>query len=354
MWKIFDLTDTQAVSELDGFVASHDNCHFMQTSLWAGVKKYWSWRGISVYQQNRIVASLGILIRRLPFGFSLLYAPRGPVCDRNHLLIWYELMDALKHLAKEQHAILFQMDPDEPDSNSPFRNILRQLGFTEKNDEGFGNIQPQHVFRLLLKGRSHEEVFCSFGAKTRYNIGLALRKGISVREYSGAEPIPERVLTDFYTLMQTTGERDCFYIRSLDYFSGLMKSLQENARIYVAYYDECPIAGSIAVFCGNKAWYLYGASANEYRNTMPNYLLQWLMIRQAIDRGCDVYDFRGVPGNLTKNDPLYGLYRFKKGFGGTYVKFTGLFTYTFRPTCSKLFKLAMRIRRKLKPTTRRR
>lgn len=344
MWTIFDKTDAAAISEMDSFVRCHSNSHFMQTSAWAQVKTFWDWRGVIVRDENQIVATMLVLIRPLPFGFTLMYAPRGPVCDRNDYTIWSELMEALRKLAKQEHALLIHMDPDEADGNEEFRAIMLQLGFTEKADDGFGNIQPQYVFRLALKDRTQEEIYQSFCAKTRYNIGLSLRKGVTVREYSGSDRIPDFIIDNFYSLMQTTGERDHFFIRGRDYFKVLMKALQKDAQIYIAYLHGHAIAGTIEVFCGNKAWYLYGASANEHRNTMPNYLLQWIMIQEAIDRGCDLYDFRGVPGQVSEIDPLYGLYRFKKGFSGDYTKFTGLFTYEFCPLLCKVLQLAMKLR----------
>ena len=352
MWKIFDKTDTAAIREMDRFIYSHENSHFMQTSAWAQVKTFWDWRGITVKQRDRITATMLVLIRPLPLGFSLLYVPRGPVCDRNSHEIWDELMEALKRLARQEHALLIHMDPDEPDSNEAFRSMMLQLGFIEKADDGFGNIQPQYVFRLPLKGRTQEDVFHAFCAKTRYNIGLSLRKGVTVREYSGADRIPDFILQNFYSLMQTTGERDHFYIRGLDYFEALMNALQNDAKIYLAYLHGQPIAGAIEVFCGNKAWYLYGASSNEHRNVMPNYLLQWLMIQEAMERGCELYDFRGVPGNVSEDNPLYGLYRFKKGFSGTYTKFTGLFSYKFRPIFSTMFERVMMIHQQFRPKVR--
>lgn len=352
MWKIYDKTDVEAISEMDRFVCSHENSHFMQISPWAQVKTFWDWRGIAVWQGDRITATMLVLIRPLPFGFSLLYAPRGPICDRNDQAIWTELMEAMKKLARQQHALLIHMDPDEADSNEPFRSMMLSLGFTEKADDGFGNIQPQYVFRLPLKGRTQDDIFRAFCAKTRYNIGLSLRKGVTVREYSGSDRIPDFIMENFYTLMQTTGERDHFYIRGSDYFKGLMNALQNDAKIYIAYLHGQPIAGAIEVFCGNKAWYLYGASANEHRNVMPNYLLQWIMIQEAIERGCDLYDFRGVPGDVSEEDPLYGLFRFKKGFSGTYTKFTGLFTYNFRPLLCKVLQIGIKLRQATRSETR--
>ena len=352
MWILFDKSDAAAVAQLDAFVSSHPSGHFMQTGAWAAVKSFWEWRGLCVLRKHRVVASAGVLIRRLPLGFSLLYIPRGPVCDRNDPLIWYELMDGLRHLARQQRSILLHIDPAEPDENTAFRTLMGELGFTEKTDEGFGGIQPQYVFRLDLKGRSREDIFKGFSGKTRYNIGLSLRKGVVLQEYTGLDSIPDAVFRDFYTLMETTGARDGFFIRDLPYFQRLMYALKGNACLFVAYYQSRPIAGSIEIFCGGKAWYLYGASANEHRNLMPNYLLQWTMLQRAMDRGCEVYDFRGVPGVPSEGHPLYGLYRFKKGFGGTYTKFTGLFTYTFLPLHAKLLRLAADLRRRLRPRTR--
>ena len=91
----------------------------------------------------------------------------------------------------------------------------------------------------------------------------------------------------------------------------------------MAYYEGQAIAGTLAIWYGDKVWYLYGASSNEHRNLMPNYMLQWDMIQWAVDQGCRLYDFRGVPGQVGEDHPLYGLYKFKLGFGGDYVEFVG-------------------------------
>lgn len=347
MWNVFDSNDACAVTEMDAFVRAHGKGSFMQLPCWANVKAGWKWYGISVYRNCQLAAAAGLLIRSLPLGLSLFYIPRGPVCNRNDRTIWSELMAALKKTARKHHAILLYTDPDEPDSNEEFRAIMKELGFREKTDNGFGNIQPQHVFRLDISCKSEEAIYRAFHAKTRYNIGLSLRKGVTVREHSGADRILEDLLEDFCLLMDITGQRDHFRVRDFDYFRRLLHALQEDARIYVAYLQEKPIGGAIEVFCGKKAWYLYGASANEQRSAMPNYLLQWTMICRAMERGCEMYDFRGVPGNPSEEDPLYGLYRFKKGFGGCYTKFTGLFVYPFRPVCSVLLEFAMRVRKRI-------
>lgn len=103
------------------------------------------------------------------------------------------------------------------------------------------------------------------------------------------------------------------------------------ASLFLAEYQGEVIAGTLAFIFGDKAWYIYGASSNRHRNVMPNYLLQWEMICWAKRAGCRFYDFRGVPGRVDEQHPLYGLYRFKKGFGGVYTEFIGEHDLVYRP-----------------------
>jgi len=103
------------------------------------------------------------------------------------------------------------------------------------------------------------------------------------------------------------------------------------AQLFLASYHGEAIAGALAFIMGDKAWYLYGASSNRHRNLMPNHLLQWTMILWAKERGCRSYDFRGVSGDLNPDNPLYGLYRFKKGFEGTLTEFIGEYDRVYSP-----------------------
>ena len=194
---------------------------------------------------------------------------------------------------------------------------LRDSG---KNFEG---IQPRYVFRLYLDGRNEEELMASFHQKTRYNIRVAIKKGVTVELGSKSD------VGRFHEIMMETGLRDRFVIRSKEYFEKMLDALGENARLYLARYDGKIVAGTLACAYGDKVWYLYGASSNEARNVMPNYLLQMEMIKWAVERGARIYDFRGVSGDIDESNPLYGLYRFKKGFNGEFTEFVGEMEYEF-------------------------
>ncbi|HHV97903.1 MAG TPA: peptidoglycan bridge formation glycyltransferase FemA/FemB family protein [Clostridiaceae bacterium] len=321
------------IYEYEEFVKSHPKGHFMQSIKWAKVKSNWINEIITVRDENnRIKGSMSLLIRKVPFlNRTIMYSPRGPVCDIYDVETFKSLIEKAKELAVKYKSYVLKLDPDIEIQDTEFCKIVKQLGFKTKNDsENFESIQPRFVFRLDIKGKTEEEVLKNFSQKTRYNIRLAIKRGVTVR-IGSKEDIPE-----FHKIMYETGVRDKFVIRDTSYFETLLDALGENARLYLAYYNGKLIAGTIAILYGNKCWYLYGASSNEHRNVMPNYLLQWEMIKWAIESGCDIYDFRGVSGNLDESHPLYGLYRFKKGFRGKFTEFIGELDYVFNPITYKL------------------
>ena len=196
--------------------------------------------------------------------------------------------------------------------------MLEDLGFCLTGGGAtFDAIQPQYVFRLNTEGKTAEELLMSLPQSTRRKVRAGAKKGVTV-EIKGKEAVP-----DFARLMLETGVRDGFVTREASYFENMLDNLGEHARLYMAYYEGQAIAGTLAIWYGDKVWYLYGASSNEHRNLMPNYMLQWSMIEWAVEQGCRIYDFRGVPGRVGEDHPLYGLYKFKLGFGGDYVEFVG-------------------------------
>lgn len=155
-------------------------------------------------------------------------------------------------------------------------------------------------------------------------------------------------MPDFHRIMVETGSRDGFMIRPESYFADMLTNLGDDVRLYMAYTEEGePIAGTIAVHVGNKVWYLYGASSNAHRNLMPNYLLQWEMIRWAIENKCDIYDFRGISGDLSEDNHLYGLYRFKSGFNAEFTEFVGEYRYVFHPLAFKFIEHAIPMAKKV-------
>ena len=317
----------------DEFVARHPKGHILQTWEWGQVKAYTGWEPLPlVLERGReMVAAVLILKRRLPIpgvSRSIFYAPRGPVVDVHDRELFSALMSEVRKLAREHGAIFLKIDPDIPATDQEFVRLLVDNGFRKTvTAEGFEGVQPTFVFRLDITP-SEEELLANMSSKTRYNIRLAMRRGVKIHVLENKEDLPV-----FYKLLKETAERDRFLIRGYDYFSTIWDKMvcRGLARFFMAEYEGKMIAGTLALKLGSKVWYSYGASSNQYRNVMPNYLLQWSMIKWAREEGCTLYDFRGVSGDLSEDNPLYGLYRFKKGFGGQFVEFVGEWDKVFSP-----------------------
>lgn len=320
-------------AEYEKFVQSHPGGSITQSVKWHGVKNNWKHEiVVSRDDSGEIVGGVSVLAQKIPLiGTTLLYAPRGPVCD------WYdrEIMDDLKlgvdTLAKKYRAHIYKIDPDILDSDARFLSLMKSMGFMQiKGGDGFETIQARFNYRLYLKGRTLDELFANLTQKTRYNIRVAQKHGVEIRV------VGKEYLDDFIRIMQTTGERDGFSTRPKIYFERMLDSLGKNCRLYIAFYEGQAVSGAITTNYAGKTCYIYGASDNVHRNVMPNYLIQWEMIRWAHETGCTVYDFQGVSGNLDENHHLYGLYRFKKGFNGTLDELCGEFDYVYRPLAAKL------------------
>ena len=318
---MYEIITEKTLSEYEAFVQSHPKGNFAQSVLWGRQKPMWRWQAIAVRgKDGKIKGTLALMTRPVPMiRRTLMYGCRGPVCDLDDRETLAELIEGAKALAKENRAYVIKIDPDVPSSNTQFAGLLHELGFRSKEGgQNFEAIQTRYVFRLNVEGKTEEELLAGFHQKWRYNIRLAERKGVTVR-ICGKEMVPA-----FSELMLTTGVRDGFVTRKPEYFAAMLDNLGEHCRLYMAFDPAgTPIAGTLAIHYGDKVWYLYGASSNEHRNLMPNYLLQWRMIQWAVETGCRVYDFRGVSGDVSEDNPLYGLYRFKQGFGGDFTEFIG-------------------------------
>ena len=330
---MYEVVTSATLAEYERFNATHPNGHFMQSHAWGLVKDQWRWRAILVRDDDgAVTGAMSMLIRSLPgLPYTIMYAGRAPVCDYHDRATLAALTEGANAIAARNRAYVLTMDPDVLATDTEFAAIMADLGYVRKAaTKNFEDIQPRFVFRLDIAGKTEDEIFAGFHQKWRYNIRLATKKGVAV-SLGTADDVEA-----FSQIMDQTGVRDGFIVRGADYFTRLLECLGQGARLYLAHYDGQLVAGTLAVHYGDKIWYLYGASSNDSRNVMPNYLLQWEMIRWAIAEGCRVYDFRGVSGDVSEDNPLYGLYRFKKGFGGDFTEFAGEFDHVFSPVAYTL------------------
>ena len=333
------VTDQRSLQEYTAFLTGHERCNFQQSPEWARVKSNWKNEIILAEDgAGNIIGSLSVLIRRMPLFGNLMYSARGPVCDVHDENALRQLMEGAELLGMKYNAMALRMEPDVAADDEDFRAVMTALGCRFRPVRTARDcIQPSRVFRLDIRGKSPEQVLAGFPQKLRYNIRLAQRRGVVVREGRRED------LAAFHALMAGTARRDGFLARPLEYFQRVWDQLgPEHTCLLLAYFGCRPIAGAMPIFYGNKTWYAFGASADEHRNLMPCYLLQWEMIRRAIAHGCDVYDLRGVLEVTDDGDPGSGLYRFKRQFGGRLTVFAGEVYAPYRQTAYRLYRASER------------
>lgn len=303
--------------------------HVLQSWEWGAFKERHGWTATRLLFEadGRPLIAAAVLRRRVaPFPFAVLYAPKGPILDhtdRDNLAI---VLDELERLARRERAIFVKIDPDVPRENTEVQRLLQERGWRPSAEQ----IQFRNTLLSDLT-LSEEELLARMKPKTRYNVRLAARRGVVVRPGSRTD------LPLFYQMYAETAARDGFIIRPYAYYEDAWGSFVEAglAQMFLAYYDE-PLAGLIVFRFGPTAWYFYGASRDCHRELMPNHLLQWEAMRWAKAQGCTVYDWWGAPDVLDESDPMWGVYRFKEGFGGRFVEGIGAWDF---PTSKILYRL---------------
>ena len=319
--------------EWDNFLSRHPEAHILQTSAWGELKESFGWRA---FRLQRGEAGAQILIRRLLPGIHLAYIPRGPVGYD-----WQSILPAVDEICHQHHVVFLKVEPDlwdsEPEKSSP------PPGFVSSPH----SIQPPRTLILDLSG-DEQVVLGRMKQKTRYNINLALKKGVVIH--------PTSDLDIFHSLIELTAQRDRFGAHQLDYYRRAYELFHPlgQCELFLAEYEHNPLAALMVFAYGKRAWYFYGGSSNSHRERMPNYLLQWEAMRWARSQGCNEYDFWGVPdadletleaGFTQRSDNLWGVYRFKRGFGGVLRRTAGPWDRIYQPLLYRLYLLWQKNRR---------
>lgn len=350
-WRILtsDQPDLLPASRWDAFVAEHPAGHLLQASPWGELKSLFGWRAQRVAladSADRLVAGAQILFRPVPGGKTLAYTPKGPLVNWHDDALAQATLDALHTRTRAAGAFALTVEPealDEPELSAR----LRALGFRPAPRD----VQPRSTIWLDLAG-SPDEWLTRMKQKTRYNVRLAARKGVTVRNATEAD------LPTFFRLMAQTGTRDGFAVHSADYYAAGYRFLVGSglARLLLATYEGDILAGILVAAFGPSAWYLWGASSDAGRERMPNHLLQWEAMQWAAARGSRAYDLWGIPDEVgrapeefteTVSDRaggLWGVYRFKQGFGGRVVRYVGAWDYVYSPLWYNAYRLAFRSR----------
>ena len=321
-------------AEWKRFLEKHPHTHILQDGVWGELKSEFGWE-----VEHVVVGDVGaqILFKPLPLGYSVAYIPRGPITPpgldwQSHA--WEGFLAEVDAICCKQRAILLKIEPD------------LWAGDTAQGQyppSGF-QLSPQTIQppRTIIVSLTEDEngILGRMKSKTRYNIRLAGRKGVVVRQSSDVE--------EFYEILTGTAARAEFGVHSLTYYQRVFELFvpEGKCKLFVAEFDGLVLAGVMVFARGERAWYFYGASSSQHRDLMPTYLVQWEAMRWAKEQGCTSYDLWGVPDAdieileehfLERRDGLWSVYRFKRGFGGELERTHGPWDRAYQPLLYSLY-----------------
>lgn len=334
------------VAAWDALVSCDPRGHLLQTWAWGELKAAYGWRPLrlAVERDGALVAGAQVLFRALG-PLSIAYIPKGPALDPADSEAAHALLRAVHAASRRRRALYLKVEPEWPDAEVGGHPWLAGGDLAPSPE----TVQPRRTIVVNLEG-DEEGLLARMKSKWRYNIRLAGRKGVEVREVEG-DDLAEG-LAAFYRLMAVTGERDGFGIHTEDYYRRALDLFRPlgRAALLLAYYEGEPLAGLMPFAFNGQAWYMYGASSNAHRERMPNHLLQWEAMRWARTRGCRCYDLWGIPDADAEEDAeaqdLGGVGRFKAGFGGEVVRYVGAYDRVYAPLALRLARAAWGVLRR--------
>ena len=286
----------------------------MQSSVWAAVRERQGWRAEYVRIGDQLPVAL-VLWKDALAGQRIAYVPRGPIVAPGDSAGLTRALTRLADFARERGAVFLKVDPELTPEFAA--EPLRAAGFVRSAQD----IQPVLATLELDLGPDEDALMAAMDKDTRWSVRQGLKHGVSVREMRD-----DGSLRAFYDLYAVTGQRADFITRTWDYYQSVWRALIDArlATLRLAYVDGSPVAGAMTWRCGERVVYQTGATNDAARKTHAAYSLVWECIIGAKREGARRFDFGGIPTDVErKDDPMYGPYLFKRGFGGTARRWVG-------------------------------
>ena len=343
--NIQEITDRE---QWDTFLTSQPRGHLLQSYEWGELNKYLGGRiyRLGALDDGRMVGAMMLTVAQVPLPssvpvrFDWLYATRGPTVESPDLPALAALIEHAHTIARKEHAVVLRLEPNIADDDldmDAWIAAYRALGFHINPTAIHGRRTGCWIFRPAA-----EKLLADFKMTWRQNVRSAERKGVIIREVESD--------TDFdayYNLLKITSERDAFFIHSKDYHKEILREFKSkgDAVLYLAEHEGEAIAAKMLIRFGDWCWDMFGATSNNKRNLKPAYLLQYRCIQWAQARGCSYFDFRTIPEILEPGEEMWGVYEYKKGFGGFSRLNIPTQDYVYRPLIYNAWRRFVEMRR---------
>lgn len=332
--EVCEITDQE---QWDSFVSEAQTGHLMQSYQWGELMKLDgnSIVRVGVLEDGKLVAAALAVVFTLPYVKApWLYVLRGPVVDDPASPALPALIGGLHRIARKKRAVVLKIEPNVEEGTPGWREALKGLGFQS-------NPIPTHVRRswLLDIRPTEQKLLAGMKRSWRYNIKVAERGGIQVRLATTPQDMEA-----FYRIYQQTSQRDDFTILPLKHYTDILNLFRDDACLFLAEHEGETLVGHMLIRYGSWCWDMFGATAEAYRNLKPGYLLHWKTFLWAKEKGCETYDFRGIPEILEPGEEMWNVYEYKRGFGGFSRLSLTTHDYVYRPLLYWPLTLASRAR----------
>ncbi len=334
-----ELTLCDDSSAWDGYVSRTADASVLQSWAWGSLRERYGWSVRRYFWQDggRPRGAISVLRRRLPGGFALHYAPRGPLLDGN-FGDWPAFWRALRPRLQADGGTLLKVDPEwtGTEGSAALETVGGRL-----SDR---SIQHQATYVVDITGG--EAALMRLKPSTRRNIREGERLGVLVEASDTAAAVDV-----FYQLLAESADRHRFVVRPRTYYQDVVTAFRERGQVgvYLARHQGMPVAGAVMMFFGSTLIYLFGGTHQPAARLKPGYLLHWRAIEDAQRRGCTRYDMWGVPLEPAPDHPGYGYYVFKSRFNGRLVRYIGLYDLPVRGLAAGGIRLAERLLRPARP-----
>ena len=315
----------------------------------------WTTYYFGVEQSGKIRAASMVVAKPAFLGKSIYYAPGGPLLDFEDTDLVSFFMKNLKSYAKSHNGYILHIEPYYELIERDRHGEVREGGFNHqtalRNLKNAGLIrlsqsdEPKYSFVLDIKGRKTEQIFAEMKRNTRNHIRKAEKMGVKIRELKREE------LSIFKQITESTSNRRNFTDKPLSYYEQMydlfhgrgevkfmMAGAPEDALSRSMFADVAnaerpspvttgarersekdaslvPLSVGMFMLYGDEVIYLFSGSDEKYmKDYNAQYLIQWHMIKYAVDHGFKRYNFYGIQGLPDKSSKDYGIYDFKKGF----------------------------------------
>ena len=336
-------------AQWNSFLTSQPRGHLLQSYEWGELNQYLGGHiyRLGALENGRLIGSMMLTVSPVPIPlpvpgmrFNWLYSSRGPTVERPDSPALTSLIESVQKITRAERVVVLRLEPNIADDDPQLDRWLatyHKLGFQTNHNAVHG----RRSWVLDIKP-DEEQLLANFKMTWRQNVRSAERKGVTIREAQN-----EADFDAYYELLKVTSERDAFFIHNKDYHREILRQFSEkgDAVLYLAEHEGEAIAAKMLIRFGDWCWDMFGASSNNKRNLKPTYLLQYRCIQWAKARGCSYFDFRTIPEILEPGEEMWGVYEYKKGFGGFSRMNMPTQDYVYRPLIYNAWRKSVEIRR---------